>query len=318
MKVLVIGGSGLVGSAIKSIQDEIDNDPETVDVEWVYLSSKDCDLRDVDAVDALFAKERPEVVIHLAAHVGGLFKNLREKATMYENNIMINTNVLKCCSKYDVQKTVSCLSTCIFPDNSEVYPINELCLHTGAPHSSNEGYAYAKRMLDVQSRMYRYQFDQHFICVIPTNIYGEHDNFKLEDAHVVPALIHKCYLASKTGDYVDVKGTGKPLRQFIYAKDLARLILWSIDKYDDADPIILSPDESGEISIKEVAEMIADAFGIKDKIRFVGGADGQYKKTADNDKLKRLYGDGLKFTSFEDGIKDTVKWFIENYETART
>ena len=167
-----------------------------MDVEWVYLSSKDCDLRDVDAVDALFAKERPEVVIHLAAHVGGLFKNLREKATMYENNIMINTNVLKCCSKYDVQKTVSCLSTCIFPDNSEVYPINELCLHTGAPHSSNEGYAYAKRMLDVQSRMYRYRLTN--ISSVLNKHYGEHDNFNLEDAHVVPALIHK--LGIRTGD----------------------------------------------------------------------------------------------------------------------
>ena len=316
MKVLVTGGSGLVGSALNEVRDKSE------EVEWIFLSSRDCDLRDANAVDALFAKEKPDVVIHLAAHVGGLFKNMREKATMYENNILINTNVLRCCSKYDVQKTVSCLSTCIFPDNVGIYPINELCLHHGPPHESNEGYAYAKRMLDVQSRMYRNQFDQKFVTVIPTNIYGKHDNFNLEDAHVVPALIHKCYLASKTGENVIVKGTGKPLRQFIYANDLAKLIIWVIDNYDDSEPIILSPDESGEISIKEVAETIADRFGIKDNIQYLTTcSDGQFKKTADNSKLKRLFwktSGELKFVSFKDGIDETVNWFIENYQNART
>ena len=316
MKVLVTGGSGLVGSALNEVRDKSE------EVEWIFLSSRDCDLRDANAVDALFAKEKPDVVIHLAAHVGGLFKNMREKATMYENNILINTNVLRCCSKYGVQKTVSCLSTCIFPDNVGIYPINELCLHHGPPHESNEGYAYAKRMLDVQSRMYRNQFDQKFVTVIPTNIYGKHDNFNLEDAHVVPALIHKCYLASKTGENVIVKGTGKPLRQFIYANDLAKLIIWVIDNYDDSEPIILSPDESGEISIKEVAETIADRFGIKDNIQYLTTcSDGQFKKTADNSKLKRLFwktSGELKFVSFKDGIDETVNWFIENYQNART
>jgi len=316
MKVLVTGGTGLVGSALNEVRDKSD------EVEWIFLSSQDCDLRDANAVDALFEKEKPDVVIHLAAHVGGLFKNLREKATMYENNILINTNVLRCCSKYDVQKTVSCLSTCIFPDKVGIYPINELCLHCGPPHQSNEGYAYAKRMLDVQSRMYRNQFDQKFVTVIPTNIYGKHDNFNLEDAHVVPALIHKCYLASKSGENVIVKGTGKPLRQFIYANDLAKLIIWVIDNYDDSEPIILSPDESGEISIKEVAETIADRFGIKDKIQYLMTcSDGQFKKTADNSKLKRLFwktSGELKFVNFKDGIDETVNWFIENYQNART
>ncbi len=316
MKVLVTGGTGLVGSALNEVRDKYD------DVEWIFLSSRDCDLRDADAVDKLFSKAKPDVVIHLAAHVGGLFKNLREKATMYENNILINTNVLRCCSKYDVQKTVSCLSTCIFPDNVGVYPINELCLHHGPPHQSNEGYAYAKRMLDVQSRMYRSQFDQKFVTIIPTNIYGKHDNFNLEDAHVVPALIHKFYLASKTGENVIVKGTGRPLRQFIYANDLANLIIWVVDNYDDAEPIILSPDEKGEISIKAVAETIGDQFNMKNKIQFdCTGADGQYRKTADNSKLKRLFektcGE-LTFTSFQTGINETVNWFIENYANART
>ena len=314
MKVLVTGVQGLVGSAINEVRDKDD------DVEWLFLSSKDCDLRDVNAVDNLFSREKPDVVIHLAAHVGGLFKNMREKATMYENNILINTNVLRCCSKYDVQKTVSCLSTCIFPDNNDIYPLNELCLHNGAPHTSNEGYAYAKRMLDVQSRMYRQQFNQKFVTVVPTNIYGKHDNFNLEDAHVVPALIHKCYLASKNNDKITVKGTGRPLRQFIYANDLAALIIWAVDNYDEAEPIILSPGEEDEISIKEVAETIAESFNIKDRLQFdKTGADGQYKKTVDNSKLKRLFGnDILRFTNFKDGINETVKWFLQNYEEART
>ena len=120
------------------------------------------------------------------------------KVDMFESNIQINLNVLKCCYLFDVEKVVSCLSTCIFPDQTE-YPITEKDLHNGPPHFSNDAYAYAKRMLDVHSCAYFQQYGKKFISVIPTNIYGEHDNYHLEDAHVIPALIHKCYLSKKEG-----------------------------------------------------------------------------------------------------------------------
>ena len=128
----------------------------------------------------------------------------------------MNDNVLSCSHKYGIKKVVSCLSTCIFPDKT-TYPINETMLHNGPPHLSNDAYAYSKRMLEVQSKAYQEQYGDNFICVIPTNIYGENDNYNLENAHVIPALIHKCYNAKKNNKKFIVCGTGSPLRQFIYS-----------------------------------------------------------------------------------------------------
>merc|ERR1712096_242762 len=130
-------------------------------------------------------------------------------------------------------------------------------IHNGPPHDSNFAYAYAKRMIDAANKAYNQQYGCKFTSVIPTNIYGPHDNFELEDAHVIPALIHKCYLAQKNGEKLCCFGTGAPLRQFIYSRDLAKLMIWVLDEYDDVDPIILSVDESVEVSIKDVVELIA-------------------------------------------------------------
>merc|ERR1712137_379559 len=121
-------------------------------------------------------------------------------------------------------------------------------VHNGPPHTSNEGYSYAKRMIDVQNRIYHRQYGCKFTSVIPTNIYGPHDNFNLEDSHVIPGLIHKCYLAKKNNTPLTVWGTGSPLRQFIYSEDLAKLFVWVLREYDSVDPIILSVDESAEVS----------------------------------------------------------------------
>ncbi len=148
MKILVTGGTGLVGYGIQSIQQEYPN------FEFMFLSSKDCDLSDYKQVNKLFEKEKPDFVIHLAAYVGGLFKNMNQKIDMFEKNMLINLNVLKYSHQYNVKKVVSCLSTCIFPDKT-TYPINEQMLHDGAPHNSNDAYAYAKRMLEVQSKAYQ-------------------------------------------------------------------------------------------------------------------------------------------------------------------
>jgi GDP-L-fucose synthase len=153
--------------------------------------------------------------------------------------------------------------------------------------------------------------------VIPTNIYGPNDNFNLDDAHVIPALIHKCYLAKKNNDKKFVVcGSGKPLRQFIYSMDLARLLVWTLESYDETEPIILSP--SFEISIRDVAILIAKKFEYDaDAIVFDENyADGQYKKTVDNSKILKMHGD-YEFTHIEDGLRETVDWFIENYNVCR-
>ena len=307
MIVLVTGGSGLIGKAIKSIKASYNYD-------FIFLSSSDCDLTNLSKTKEQFNKIKPDYVIHLAANVGGLFKNMNQKVDMFEKNLLINYNVIKCCHDLKIKKLISCLSTCIFP-NDTTYPINESMLHNGAPHNSNDAYSYAKRMIEVHSKAYREQYNDNFVCVIPTNIYGEYDNFSLEDGHVVPALIHKCYLAKQNNEPFVVYGSGKPLRQFIYSTDLAKLILWVLENYS-GEPIILSPNENEEVSIKNVAELIAKEFDY-DNIKFdTSKSDGQFKKTADNTKLIDLYGE-FKFTTIEEGIKKSVNWFMNNYKIAR-
>jgi len=192
MKILITGGTGLVGKGIQSVSHKYNH-------EFVFVSSKDCDLSDFNATYNLFEKHKPDYVIHLAAVVGGLFKNMNYKVDMLEGNLLINYNVLKCCHLFKVKKCVSCLSTCVFPDKT-TYPIDETMLHNGPPHQSNDAYAYAKRMLEVHSKAYQEQHDDNFICIIPTNIYGPHDNYSLEDGHVIPALIHRCYLCKKNNE----------------------------------------------------------------------------------------------------------------------
>merc|ERR1719499_1806656 len=218
----------------------------------------DGDLRKLEECEKVFEEHKPTHVLHLAAFVGGLFRNMNFPVDFWNHNVNMNNNIMVCCHKYKVKKLVSCLSTCIFPDKT-TYPIDENMIHNGPPHTSNEPYAYAKRMIDVQNRAYHQQYGCMFTSVIPTNIFGLHDNFHLKDSHVIPALIHKCYLAKKEGTDFTCFGSGTPLRQFIYSYDLAKLMIWALESYEGIEPIILSVDESDEISIKDVAESIVKA-----------------------------------------------------------
>ena len=170
--ILVTGGSGLVGHGIQAIRGDYQ------EYEFLFLSSKDVDLKNEKETIEYFSMTKPDFVIHLAANVGGLFKNMKYKVEMFEDNMRINMNVLKACHECRVKKVVSCLSTCIFPDQM-TYPIDETMLHNGPPHWSNDSYAYSKRMLDVLSKSYRDQYGDNCICVIPCNVYGKYDNFFL-------------------------------------------------------------------------------------------------------------------------------------------
>jgi GDP-L-fucose synthase len=280
------------------------------------LSSKDADLSDFQQTSRVFEQYKPDYVIHLAANVGGLYKNMTQKVDMFEKNILMNMNVLKCCHQYKVKKVVCCLSTCIFPDNT-TYPKDETMLHQGPPHTSNDAYAYAKRMLEVQCKAYQEQYGSRFACVIPTNIYGAYDNYSLEDGHVIPSLIHKCYLAKKKGEDFVIRGSGKPLRQFIYSHDLARLMMWVLEHYEDKEPIILSVSEKDEVSIADIGKQIAKEFDYEQHIVFdTTFSDGQFKKTANNGKLLGLIQD-FSFTPLEKGIKESVQWFQENVNVCR-
>lgn len=303
MNILLTGGSGLVGTGFKKISEEFDHS-------ITYATSKDCDLTDYNQTNDFIKSINPDCVIHLAANVGGLYKNMNFKVDMFEKNITMNFNVLKCCHNNNVSKFVGMLSTCIFPDKT-TYPINESMLHDGAPHCSNDAYAYAKRMLDIHCQAYNEQyFDTNYNCIIPTNIYGDNDNYNLEDAHVLPALIHKCYLAKKAGEPFETRGTGKPLRQFIHADDLARTILQLLPSLNQEN-VIVSPTE--EYSIAQAATYVAQAFDYEHALTFNSNySDGQFKKTADNSKLMSMLPE-TKFKPLVDGIRETVNYFQDNF-----
>ncbi|GMF64943.1 unnamed protein product [Phytophthora lilii] len=310
--VLVTGGTGLVGRALQRV---VAAEGASQD-RWHFVGSRDADLRDAAQTRVLFERVRPTHVLHLAALVGGLFHNLSRKVDFFRENMVINDSVLQCCQQFRVQKLVSCLSTCVFPAET-TYPLDESMLHNGRAHSSNEGYAMAKRLIDTLNRCYADQFGCKFTSVIPTNIYGPHDNFNIDEGHVVPGLIHKCYLAKRDSTPFVIWGSGKPLRQFISSNDVARLMLWTLDNYDSVEPLILSVDEHDEVSIGDVAREIAAAMEFKGEIVFdTSKADGQFKKTASNAKLRRLLPN-FQFTPIYKGIKETTEWFEANYDNAR-
>lgn len=288
---------------------------------FVFVDIEDADLCNKEQTEVLFERIKPSGVIHLAADVGGLYKNMAHGTEMCENNLLMNMHVMQCCKKFGVKKLVSCLSTCAFPEptlSTHIrLPIDESIIHQGPPHPSNEGYAYAKRMVDVQSRYYRRQYGCNFISLAPTNIFGPNDNYAPEHSHVIPAMIRKCHTAMADDSEFVVWGTGKPLRQFIFSIDLARLFIWAYFKYDEPDPLILAPDESQEISIGQIAQYVADAFGFTKQIIFdTSYSDGQYKRTVTNKKLMRL-NPSFQFTPVQEAVKESVEWFRENMSTAR-
>ena len=289
-EILVTGGKGLVGSAFEKTDD-------------IFLAGRqDGDLRDFSECKKLFEKVQPKYVIHLAAKVGGLYENMNHPVEMIQENLKINMNVLECAKDFGVTKLIAVLSTCIFPDSVE-YPIKESDLHSGPPHTSNEGYAYAKRLLEVQCRAYNKQHSTNFMCVIPTNIYGSHDNFSLESSHVVPALIHKAFIAKRDCTPLTVLGSGKPLRQFLYSKDLAKILLQLLFE-ESSETIIISPDE--EYSIADLAKLIAREFSIGEPVFDTLFSDGQYRKTVKNFRH-------FPMTPLDVGLTDTIKWFSDHY-----
>jgi GDP-L-fucose synthase len=318
--VLVTGGSGLVGHALQNTPHR-----RAPEFEWIFANSKSLDLTQRQATIEFFERVKPMYVIHLAARVGGLYRNSRsegdERIRMFEDNLHMNLNVMEACRRVGVKRTVLCLSTCIYPDAIEHYPFSEEVLHNGPPHPSNEGYAFAKRMLEVSARLANESPDVKgsFVCVVPTNVYGPHDNFNLEDGHVLPALVHRALIAKKEGTEFVVRGSGRPVRQFIHSQDLAILMLRVLFDGEGTETVTLCPDPDVEHSIRDVALWIAEATGLeREQVRFDESfADGQFRKTASNGRLRSIFPAIHSFVPLKDGIADTVSWFDSNYENAR-
>jgi GDP-L-fucose synthase len=300
-KILVTGGYGLVGS-------------EFIGEKYHKPTSKEVDIRITSEINTLIGLNNFDSIIHCAAKVGGVGSNMKYKGDFFYDNIMMNTNVIEAARLFGVKNLVSFLSTCIFPDKVE-YPLSESKIHLGPPHFSNDAYAYAKRMADIQVRSYKEQYDLNYKSVIPTNIYGPNDNYDIFNGHVIPSLIHKCYFARENKTDFEIWGTGKPLREFIFSKDVAKLTEWVLDNYTESEPIILSTSE--EISIKDVVGIIVEIMNYKGNVTWnTDKPDGQFRKPSDNSKIKS-YLPNFKFTPLYEGLKETIEYFEKNYNIIR-
>ena len=290
-RILVTGGTGMVG---KHLQDLIPN--------ATFVGSKDYNLGNIFAVQSMFNDIEPDCVIHLAAKVGGIQDNIANPLAFLEDNLVMNTNVVKTAHEKGVNRFIGILSTCIYPDRLEdnQYPMTEDLLHAGPPTPTNFGYGYAKRMLGVHLDTIRNSTDKDYFSIIPSNLYSEYDHFGDDTKmHFVTALLKK--IKNSTNGIVPLFGTGTPLRQFIHAEDLAKIIAkCAIRKELTMTNFNVCCDDTP--TIKEIAVEGLKAAGKDLELQFDSSKpDGQYRKDCDNTVLRELFPD-FKFLSLEDGL----------------
>jgi GDP-L-fucose synthase len=319
MRILVTGAYGMLGTSLQKMINE--HGCALKDHDFCFLSSKDGDLRDETKVESLFKHYQPHIVIHLASCVGGVYQNMNNNYAYLMDNTKMHLNILNCCEKYNVNRLINILSTCIFPKDNVDYPLTSDQLHNGLPHESNIGYAYSKRILHLASHLLSQKNkDFKVINITPTNLYGENDNYNLQASHVIPGLIHKVYNAKKNNTPLEVYGTGSAVRQFLYADDLARVIIKFIELEVNQNEVsvIVSPPESDEISIKNVVETICNIFDFDTTniLYNTSYSDGQYKKTTNDDEIKKYIKD-ITFTPLNVGLRDTIKYFNDHYDFVR-
>lgn len=291
-KILVTGGSGMVGKSLQKILPDA-----------IYPTSSNYDLTKKEDITRMLYRYEPDVVIHLAAKVGGIMDNIHKPAEYFTDNILMNTLLIDECRKHGVDRFIGILSTCIYPDVVETYPMGEEMLHEGPPTETNFSYGYAKRAMAVQIEATNKQYDTKYQYLTPCNLYGEFDKYG-ENSHFVAALLKKIILAKRNGeDRINLFGTGKPLRQFMLADDLA----WVIKKVIDND-IYESMNVATEdiLSIDEMARIALIACEAED-LEIVYNdkfPDGQYRKDVYVGKLKAFIPD-FQPTMFYKGVRDT-------------
>lgn len=298
LKTHLTGHKGLVGSAIKEQINTID-----------YHNR----ISEFESYDTFIKENSINTIIHTAARVGGVLENLNNKIEFYLENSKISNIVFEAAMKNKVKNFVNFSSTCVFPDKCS-YPLKEEDIFNGPPHYTNDGYAYAKRMMQYMCQEARAK-EFNYFTIIPTNIFGPRDNYHLEKAHVLPALIHKFYLAKLNGTDITVWGTGSPLREFVFSKDLGRITKLLIETKFDYDSVIVSTSE--EISIKDCVGEIARIMKFNGKVNFdTSKPDGQFRKPTDTTRLRSILPD-FKFTPFSEALEESVEWFMSNYDEVR-
>jgi GDP-L-fucose synthase len=301
-RVCVTGGAGFLGSYV------VDRLKAQGAREVSVPRRREFDLTDASAVRRLYDTARPDIVIHLAAEVGGIGANREHPAQFFYNNLMMGTQLLHEGWRSGIEKFVAIGTVCAYPKHTPV-PFREDDLWNGYPEETNAPYGLAKKMLLVQSQAYRQQYGFNSIFLLPVNLYGPRDNFDPASSHVIPALIRKCLEARQRGDSeVVVWGDGSPTREFLYADDAAEGILLAAEHYNGSDPVNLG--SSNEISIKDLVELIARVTGFAGAIRWdTTKPNGQPRRRLDISRARELFGFESK-TSFETGLSRTVEWYL--------
>ena len=304
-KILVTGGAGFLGSFIvEKLINERKVNPRSIRVP----RSREVDLRKWE--NCVKAVEDIDVVIHLAAKVGGIGFNKQNPATLFYDNAVMGIQMMEAARQEGVQKFVALGTICAYPKYTPV-PFKEEYLWNGYPEETNAPYGLAKKILLVQAQAYREQYGFNAIYLLPVNLYGPRDNFDPESSHVIPALIKKMVDAKLAGeDEVVVWGTGKASREFLYVEDAAEGILLAAKKYDKSDPVNLGVGK--EITIRDLVYLIAKLTGYTGKIEWdTTKPDGQPRRCLDTSKARREFG-FLAQTDFEVGLKKTIDWYLQS------
>jgi len=307
-RVFVTGGSGFLGTAVRAALAQRGVS------QVISPSSAELDLLDLAAASAAIADARPDVVIHLAARVGGIGANMERPASLYLQNLLLGTNVIEASRVAGVAKTVVVGTICSYPKHTPV-PFSESSLWQGYPEETNAPYGIAKLAQLVHLQANRAQYGQAGIYLMPTNLYGPGDKFNPAVSHVIPALIRKCVLAREAGDHeIVVWGTGSASREFLFVDDAAKGIVLAAEHYDDAEPVNLGANR--ELMIKELVEMVSELTGYKGRIRWDDTRpDGQPRRCVDPSRARDNFGFEAT-TEFHAGLAATIKWYEANREAA--
>jgi GDP-L-fucose synthase len=300
-RIAVTGGAGFLGSfVVEQLQKK---DPKSVFVP----RSRDYDLREKDAIIRMYEDSKPDIVIHIAATVGGIGANRNNPGKFFYDNAVMGIQLMEYARQYDVEKFVALGTVCAYPKYTQV-PFKEEDLWNGYPEETNAPYGLAKKMLLVQSQAYRGQYGFNSIFLIPVNLYGPRDNFDLETSHVIPALIRKCVEAKRRGEgKIVVWGDGSPTREFLYVEDAAEAILLATERYNKSEPVNVGA--GFEISIKDLAELIAELTGFEGEIVWdTTKPNGQPRRKLDTSKAKREFGFEA-ITGFREGLGRTIHYY---------
>jgi GDP-L-fucose synthase len=303
-KILVTGGAGFLGKQVVHQLAQAGANPDNI----LVTRSRDYDLTQMEACQR--AVQGQDVIVHLAAHVGGIGLNREKPAELFYDNLMMGTQLIHAAYQAGSEKFVCVGTICAYPKFTPV-PFKEDDLWAGYPEETNAPYGIAKKALLVQLEAYRQQYGFDGIYLLPVNLYGPEDNFDPRSSHVIPALIHKVHEAQMRGDKtLPVWGDGSPTREFLYSTDAARGIVMATQKYADAAPVNLGT--NSEISIRDLAELICELMGFEGELAWqTDQPNGQPRRCLDTERAKQAFGFEAQ-VNFREGLKNTIEWYRQN------